>query len=424
MGQHRPPNPGKERSRKLTEYIRDELREAGKLTEAEEASGRHRGYFRLKLKENRDPDLLISEMLVYADVMGTTPSRLLQDAGISPVGDQPGLDGDDDLPRFLADIPEPKKIPWLLRHLESGDGRPTSREELLGIDDLRYKDPGIAHDRLMELAPSKDLWPLALAVAASCHRLCDLHSEAAKLLSEAWLWSEPDDFRSRGDIYQRATYILENKGFYRHAVAASVLASSMHLMNDDRAKIGETIVDRARCFWIAGNFRKAETAYRIAATRYIDQLTPRNQFAAIQGLGMSLLRQGRTMEAKSAARRLNTELTDNPSFSGKCHWFFGSIAFAESKPEIGVVHFRAALEHLKPYPIDALICASELAANLSQQQDKEGIRQLLLYGQTIQQRLRTPLQLNRGALAQSFEKGAEQEAQMRKQSYAQALIRA
>jgi len=302
----------------------------GSIRGIDRAVGRGEGWWQRRVEAG---DLSFHQLLIVLDHLGLNPVRFFR----KTMEDQSGLELD--RPRG-----EPPEIVRRARNrLRAGGERKGIGETYLDtLDQQRYEEPRevikltlwtVDH---VELA----LLPQLLGVAGSAWRLLICLDEAEHAIHAGIEIAQGrDDQRAVGELLQRLSYVVADRGEHAEALRITEKAAMMYLQRGDRVGLGKALVDQG--IWLSRLDRPGEAIATLkSAVEWLPDRERRNRCTALQVIALNYRQLGELENALSY-------VTDaEKAASGLEQWAKGKMTWLKSKIHADLGQLDQAAAHL------------------------------------------------------------------------------
>ncbi len=269
-----------ETSRRLIEALDDEVRSLGRgsITEMELALGRKetKGWWQGRVKRGY---VTSAQLFGIFEFLGLNPARFIRQVL--------GNEGELELHRPKGDPPEIVHRAWARFHDDGGLEGTLGKDTVTTLDRMRYEEPQRAIDQataLIKYCP-RELVPHLLGVAGSAWRLLVQLDKAEHAICAALQMAQRlDDDQMVGELLQRLSYVLLERGELEVALGAAERASSFHLRCDNIEGVGKTLVDQGIWLRALGKREAAISVLRLAL-KLLPEEERHNLAGALQTLG-------------------------------------------------------------------------------------------------------------------------------------------
>ena len=293
-----------QRSRQAVKWAAD------RITTRREGSlfGRSVGKSRQHVHELRkSPDPPLSRALIMASWLGLSLEELLEESWDKHQR-RPCVH--DEIELLHRQRKKPRILTKAHHRLDTEtipEGDRPMRSRLARIDELRYRNPVIALDRLeMEIEDlPADQIAFALNIVSSCYRmLLDFSASSVCLRQSQEMANRTKNRIATGDNLQRWVYLLVEADYRSAALRRCRKATEIFIETGPIGKIGETLVDRGYCYYQLSQYKQAQACYERAG-ELAEHLTLRYDVAWRQGLAVTLSAMGKVHEARTVCHAAN-----------------------------------------------------------------------------------------------------------------------
>ncbi len=290
----------------------------GSIRQMERSPGlkKEKGWWQSRVKAGH---ITTDQYVAVCDFLGLDPARFLQEA-LDPKG---GLG----LHRPTGEPPEIVKRAWARFHDDDGFSGTLGEDTLKTLDRMRYEEPQRAVDQatsLVRYSPRK-LVPGLLGVAGSAWRLMVQLDEAEHAIYAALQMAQSlDDDRMVGELLQRLSYVLLERGQLETALGFSEKASTFHLRCENIEGVGKTLVDQGIWLRGLGRWQAAMSVLRLAL-KLLPEEEKHNHSAALLLLGTCYRELGEPEIALKYANQAEALATGLPRLeTDKIGWLRGN----------------------------------------------------------------------------------------------------
>ncbi len=350
-------------SRRMARAVHGYLRQVlpwGGVAQTDEALDKYQGWLRQRRHQNRMELKDLMRILVFWKI---DPARFFWRAlrSFAQRGEEGG-----ELVRLGIDPPagEAPKIVGLVRRrlaeVAAGGEERSLEEEIAAVDSAkllqrldaeRYKNPRRAANLAAKAVDKVDVaaLPTLLGVAGSAYRLWKMRLDEAQHCIHAGveIAEERGDRSVVGDLLQRLSYVIGDRGEHADALTISERAMMIHLRLGDMARVGQTQVDQALFLNYLDRPEEAIEANK-AALKLLPKSEVRHRFSAHQHLADTYRKLGtldRAYHHVKLAAKIASEL--GPLLKSKLYWAESAILIDLRRFEQGEDRLRKAITLLR-----------------------------------------------------------------------------
>jgi tetratricopeptide (TPR) repeat protein len=305
-----------ETARRVVRTLDEEIRgrDWGAIRGVDRAVGRERGWWQNRVKAG---DLDLRQLLTVLGHLGLEPARFLRKA----LGGEPGWE----LDRPRGEPPEIVVRAW--ERVRAGkEGKGVGRDYLDSLDERRYEEPWEVERLVLQDVDDVELplLPRLLGVAGSALRLAFRQDEAEHAIHAGiGIAREGKDALAVGDLLQRLSYVVADRGEHAEALRIAEKAAILYLRAGDRLGVAKALVDQGIWLYYLDRLREAITTFE-TALRDLPDCEKRNRFSALQVSGLCHQNLGEIEKALQYLK-LAAELTPDKNAEGKLLWLRSSI---------------------------------------------------------------------------------------------------
>ncbi len=237
------------------------------------------------------------------------------------------------------------------RSLEEEIAAVDSTKLLKRLDAERYKNPRRAVNLAVKVVDRVDVadLPTLLGVAGSAYRLWKVRLDEAQHCIHAGMEiaEEKGDRSTVGDLLQRLSYVIGDRGTYADALGISERAMTIYLRLGNMARVGQTQVDHAMFLNYLGRYKEAIEASK-AALMLLPESEVRHRFSAHQHLADTYRKLGKLEKALHHVKVASKSASEAGSFlEGKLYWVEAAILIDLKRFEEGEDRLHRAIALLR-----------------------------------------------------------------------------
>ncbi len=324
-------------AQQLVQTLDQEIRSRGhgSIRAVDRAAGHSEGWWQHRAESG---NITVHQLLKVLDHLGLDPVGFVRRAL--------GAEGELELDRPRGNPPEIVVKAW--NRIRSGEeGRGIGGTYLDTLDQQRYQEPGEVV-RLTRWAVDHvelELLPRLLGVAGSAWRLLILLDEAeCAIHTGIEIAQQRDDRAAVGNLLQRLSYVVADRGDHAEALRMSEQAAVIFLRCGDRLALGKSLVDQGIWLYYLDRPQEAIEAQKAA----LDQLPAgpsRNRCTALQCMGFAHQRLGdldAALENVIAAQEAALGIEEWAK--GKLMWLRARIHADLGQLDQAACHFREVVD--------------------------------------------------------------------------------